>query len=220
MAKLNANILVSQAAVNIYQEYMSVGIDFDKDVNRSVAYIGFNLARQYFHAVELLDKRGLVISASGAVRSGLENASDLFYIFSKLDKDYGKHYIDSMQAFHGAMKKAAVAGQEQVVLNRMMKQVNPWTNASIEDRLKFLGGDLLFTYDMLSYFSHPNPAAIQFLIRPEMRVVVSEMVNVANNITMLHVMAFSLLFGEIKSVKEAELESIANQLGFNLFKKP
>lgn len=220
MTQSRASKLVSQAAVRIYEEYKTTGIDFDKDVNRSVAYIGFHLARQYFHAVELLNKQELIISASGTVRSGLENAADLFYIFSKLDKDYGKLYVGSMQAFHEAMKKAATAGQKQVALERMMKQVNPWTRASIEDRLKFLGEDLLFTYDMLSYFSHPNPAAIQFLVRPEMTEVVSEMAEAANNVTMLHVMAFSVLFGDIKSVKEAELESIANQLGFKLFKQP
>jgi hypothetical protein len=220
MTQSQASALVSKAAVSIYEEYTAVGIDFDMDVNRSVAYIGFHLARQYFHAVESLNGQDLIISASGIVRSGLENASDLFYIFSKLNKDYGRSYVGSMQAFHDAMKKAAAAGQEQVALNRMMKQVNPWTNASIEDRLKFLGEDLLFTYDMLSYFSHPNPAAVQFLVRPEMNNAVGEMASAANNITMLHVMAFSVLFGEIKSVKEAQLEVIANQLGFKLFKKP
>lgn len=219
MTRTSPSVLISKAAVDIYNEYAAKGIDFGADTNRSVAYIGFHLARQYFHAVEFSQKQGLLIAASGTVRSALENASDLFYIFSKPEKNYGDAYVGSMQAFHDAMKKAASAGQEQVALKRMMKQANPWTGASIQDRLKFLGDDLLFTYDMLSYFSHPNPAAIQFLLRGDMTDAVNEMLNAANGITMLHVMAFSVLFGEIESIKEEELESIANDLGFKLFKK-
>ena len=219
MAEIKPSALISKAAVSIYNEYAAKGIDFNADTNRSVAYIGFHLARQYFHAVESSQMQGLLIAASGTVRSALENAADLFYIFSKIGKNYGDAYVGSMQAFHDAMKEAASAGQEQVALNRMMKQANPWTGASIEDRLKFLGDDLLFTYDMLSYFSHPNPAAIQFLLRSDMTDVINEMLDAANGITMLHVMAFSVLFGDIESVTEEDLEGIANTLGFTLFKK-
>src|SRR5260221_12527249 len=105
-------------------------------------------------------------------------------------------------------------GIDEVFAKRKVKQVNKWAgNASIDDRLGDLSKSLTTVYDMFSYFSHPNPAAITYMRIPGLREGQLGLSQQVNCYVAVMLMAMCVTHGDIQSVSYDELIGLAKRLG-------
>lgn len=210
--------LVDQVTV----EYISHKVDVRADYLKGTAYISFRIGRDYFKAAKDALQNELLLSGTNLVRSGLENLGDLYYIYctdGKTNK-YARSYIDSIPKFKLAMLLAKVRGLDTTAKERALKQANRWTDASIEQRLEATGPALLTMYDMMSYFSHPNPAATTYLDNNKLLTTQINLVKQCNCINAINLMGITINHSDLKSVNHTDLNAIAVQIGFPLMQAP
>lgn len=206
----------------VHSEYQALEIKSDEDYLKGTAWIGFNIGYDYFMAAKqsLIDE--FLLSGTGLVRSGLENLGDLFYIYcSPKKKDqYAKAYVESIARYNGAMVIAKIKGLDVTAKERLLKQANKWTGASIEERLQATGSSILTAYDMMSYFSHPNPAVMTYLQKPRLLNAQINLVKQCNCITAISLMGLSINHAKLQTIKYEDLNKIATELGFPLMQMP
>lgn len=168
----------------------------------------FTLGFEYFIVSRDALQKGLV----SAVRTGLENVIDLFYIYSKPAK-YPKAYVESMERFNEVMKDAATKGIDAIAQSRELKQANKWTGETIEGRLKASGAAFITVYDMISYFGHPNPGSLNYVTNKRLKDGQLNLLKQANCITALAMMGVVMNHTGVVSVTRQELDAVARKLG-------
>src|SRR5438067_93727 len=102
------NTDVANAVATIHNEFVDKKMQLTGDADEVVAFIAFELGRDYFKGARLALDNGQLLTGTTAVRSNLENAADLFYIYidkSKSDKR-AKAYVDSIKTYRDEMTKA------------------------------------------------------------------------------------------------------------------
>lgn len=206
----------------VFIEYASQKFDQKADFQKRTAWIGFRIGNDYFKGAKDALLNEMLLSGTNLVRSGLENLGDLFYIYctqEKTDK-YVKAYVESMSKFTRAMVMARLKGFDATAQGRLLRQANKWTDANIEQRLKATGPAILTVYDMMSYFSHPNPGAVTYLENPKLLTAQINLVKQCNCMAAINLMGLAINHGNIKQVTYSELNRIATNLGFPLMQKP
>lgn len=204
----------------VMEEYISLNVNPQADYVKGTAYIGFRIGRDYFKgAMRALDD-SLLLSGTGLVRSAVENFGDLSYIFLAQGKKetYAKAYVGSISKFTGAMLLSKLKGMDATLEERLLKQSNNWTGATIEQRLKAAGKSYLTIYDMMSYFSHPNPAAISYLDKERLLAAQLSLVKDCNCMTMLGLMGIIINHSDLKSISHSTINELTTKLGFPLIK--
>lgn len=199
-------------------EYDVLNINPQEDYLKGTAWIGFKIGFDYFMAARqsLIDEH--LLSGTSLVRSGLENLGDLFYIYCAPKKQYkyAKAYVESTARYNGVMLIARAKGLDTVSKDRIMKQANKWTEATIEQRLEATGPSILTVYDMMSYFSHPNPAVVTYLQKPKLLHAQINIVKQCNCIAAISLMGLSINHANINNIEYTELNEISTKLGFPL----
>ena len=206
---------VSDKMLDMYEEYQQNNADVKADYSKGAAMIVFRLGLDYFVTARDALHKDSVIGGGSLVRTALENMADLFYIYDKPEK-YPKAYVESMDAFKTIMIKVALKDYNILAKSRELKQANRWTNASIEDRIKASGDSLLNIYDLLSYFGHPNPGSLTYIVNTKLKESQLNLLKQANCMTALTLMGVVLNHSDIKSIKVEELDILARKLGFKL----
>ena len=103
----------------------------------------------------------------------------------------------------------------------MLNNVNQWSSSNITERLRDLGGtSMLTTYDMLSYFAHPNPGSVEYIINGELRTGELEIIESGICVNAVHLIAIMISHSGIKSVSKLELEAVAQRIGTSVFENP
>ena len=203
---------VSALMSRMIDEFQEMKASFTDEPQKGASMIVFILAADYYASARDVLKKGRIISGGSLVRTGFENLADLFYLYDKPDK-YPKTYVDSMQAFKDMMKDVATKDFQELAESRQMKQANKWTGATIEDRIKASGESLLNSYDLLSYFGHPNPASITYLSNKRLNEAQLNLLKQANCLTALTIMGVVLNHTDAKSVSMEEIDAIGKKLG-------
>lgn len=202
----------------VRDEYQALEIKADKDHLKGTVWIGFNIGYDYFMAAKQSLINEYLLSGTGLVRSGLENLGDLFYIYCapKKKEKYAKAYVESTARYNGAMVIARIRGVDTTAKERLLKQANKWTEATIEQRLQATGPAIITVYDMMSYFSHPNPAVMTYLQKPRLLKAQINLVKQCNCIAAISLMGLSINHAKLQTIKYEELNKIATELGFPL----
>lgn len=207
---------VSACVQKICNELEGYKLNPSTEPKKGVVYIAFHLGREYFLTARDALKQKHVVGSGNVIRASFENLADVFYIFKTQQRTekYAKKYILSLEVYRQTMLGLHGIDIDEVFADRKVKQVNKWAgNASIDDRLNDLSKPLATVYDMFSYFSHPNPAAITFMGIPGLRngqLGLSQQVN-CHIAVML--MAMCVVHGDIQSVTYDELNGLAKRLG-------
>ncbi|MEO5691106.1 MAG: hypothetical protein ABIQ64_02875 [Candidatus Saccharimonadales bacterium] len=196
----------------------ALNIDPSENYLKGVAWIGFRIGLDYFSASRVALDNEKLLSGTSLVRSSFENLGDLFYIYCHPSKKakYAKSYVESMNVFTKVFILAKVRGFDPAAQDRALKQSNKWTDASIEVRLRSIGPSMLTVYDMMSYFSHPNPGALTYLDRPQLLSAQINLVKQCNCINAVNLMGLVINHISLTTVKHNELNAIATELGFPL----
>ena len=223
MAINNTSREVAELMNRVMAEINGRNIDYSSNHSSNVGLLSFMLAFDYFDSTLYLIEKSRVLSAGALLRSSLENMADIFFILtskaSKVD-ERAKSYVESINIFRSAMVSAHnKAGEAEKV--RLLKNVNQWSTSNITDRLRDIGGNsLLTTYDMLSYFSHPNPGLIEYIVNEELRNGELIIIESAICVNAVHLIAIMIQYSEIRSVGKIELEAIAQKIGTSVFENP
>lgn len=196
-------------------EYGVMKISTKSDYLKGTAWISFHLGREYFMTARDSLNNGRVIGGGAIVRTCIENVADLFYIFDKKNNPnkYARAYVESLEKFRQVMLNAADLSFEEVFDERRIKQANKWTNASIEDRIVATGKGLSNIYDLFSYFSHPNPGSLTYLMIKSLKEKQINLLKQGNCLTALNLMGLVLGYADLKSVTIDELDKLARKLG-------
>lgn len=203
---------VTDLMLKIADDFAKAQPDLRTDYLKGASIIAFRLGLDYFATARDALYKGRIISGGAVTRSALENLSDLFYVYDKPDK-YPKAYVESMEAFQTIMLAAAGKNTKGLVASRELKQANVWTNATVEQRVIASGGSLLVIYDLLSYFSHPNPGSLTYLNNKTLKDKQVNLMKQANCMTAISLMKLVLNHTDIKSVKRDDLDKLAQKLG-------
>ncbi len=206
----------------IFKEYQSLG-DIPKDDSfKGAAWIAFHLNYDYFHAArdELIKNR--VLSAGSLVRTNFENVVDLFYIYTSPQKSrqYADAYVKSMYGLNKLIAQARLQSMDEVSSSRLLKKANPWTRTNIEQRMEYVGKSMTTTYDMLSYFSHPNPASILYMGQPALKKGQINLLKQSNCINALHLIRLVLNHSDITKVTHSDTDVLFERLGLGFSKNP
>jgi hypothetical protein len=209
---------VSNCLQRIMIEFGDYKLDPINEPSKGVVYIGFHLGREYFLTTRDALSQGHVVGGGNVLRTCFENLADLFYIFRTHDRTdkYAKPYIESIEVYKRTMIDLHGKDMKKVFADRTAKQVNKWTNASIDDRVNDLSSSLMTIYDMFSYFSHPNPASITYLGIPGLRDGQTNLAKQANCITAITLMATCINHSDVKSVSYDELDTLSRKLGVGI----
>ncbi len=214
---------VANAVATVHNEFVDKKMQLTGDPYEVVSFIAFELGRDYFKGARLVLEDGELLTGTSAVRSGLENAADLFFIYIDKTKSAkrAKAYVDSIKTYRDEMIKAKLdldAGNK--VGSYSMKQVNAWTTSTITTRINAAGIAISTTYDMLSYFSHPNPAAITFLGNPRLLKGQLTIVHQANCVGALTLCSMAIRHCNLSSVTSADLDAISDKYKLGLKFQP
>lgn len=209
---------VSVCMQKILLELGGYKLDPTAELEKGVVYISFHLGREYFLTTRDALNQQRVVGGGSVLRACFENLADLFYIFRTMERTnkYAKSYIDSIEVYRKAVLALHGKDIKKVFAERTTKQVNRWTNASIDDRIKDLSSSLMTIYDMFCYFSHPNPASITFMGIPGLREGQLNLAKQANCITSITLMAICINHSNIKSVTYDELDTLSRKLGIGM----
>lgn len=199
----------------MFIEYQSIDPSIKDDYLKGAAMIVFRLGFDYFWSIESELSRRSVLGGGALVRLAFENLADLFYIYDKPNK-YPEAYVESMSTFRDLMKGAAGKDHNLLASSRAFKQANKWTGATIEDRVKASGASLVNVYDLLSYFAHPNPGALIYVMNEKLQDGQLNLLKQANCLCALTMMGVVLNHSDIQSVKIEDLDEIAKRLGTRL----
>lgn len=210
------NTTVSDCIRRILIEFKGYELDSINDTERGVAYIAFHLGQEYFYAARDLLKKERVVGGGSLIRACIENQADIFYIFKNAEntKKYAQPYVESIESYSNAVVDMKAVTIDEVFKARMAKQVNKWTNASIEDRIKDAGASVATVYDMFSYFSHPNPAAITYMGNKNLRKKQINIMQQCNAMIAVALMTVVIKHANIRSVTYDELNTIGVEIGF------
>lgn len=206
---------VTELMSKVYNEYQSLDPNVSDDYDKGSAMIVFRLGLEYYIAARDQLNGNHVISGGSLVRAACENMADFFYIYDKPEK-YPKAYVESMEAYRKLMLDAASKGSGALAGTRELKQANKWTNATIEDRIKASGTSLINIYDMLSYFSHPNPGSLIYITNKKLQDGQINFLKQANCLIVLSLMSVVLNHSDIKSIKRDDLDIVARKIGTRL----
>lgn len=208
--------LVARAAA----EYKQRGIDPAQDYVKGAAWITFTLAFDYYDGARRELAAGNILSGTTLVRTNLENVTDLFYILGDKIKTErrAKAYVDSIEAYREAVKRVSGTALESME-ERPVRELNKWTEASIYDRLKATGDPLVFVYDLFSYNSHPNPASMLLVTNDAYAKAMINILQQANEYTMLNTLGLVLSHSDIESVAMTEVNDLAKRLGSSLVRE-
>jgi hypothetical protein len=206
---------VAQHMSNVYKNYQRLNPDVHANYGKGAALIAFRLGLEYFVTTRDILANGHVISGGSLARTAFENMIDLFYIYDKPEK-YPKAYVESMEAYRKLMAAAANKVSNTLAQSRELKQANKWTNATIEQRITAISGSFLTLYDMLSYFSHPNPGSLTYITNEKLQASQLNLLKQANCLTALSLMSVVLNHSDITSTKREELDNIAQKMGTQL----
>jgi len=214
---------VANAVATIHNELIAKKLKIDGDPEEVVAFIAFELGRDYFKGARLTLDDGELLTGTSAVRSGLENAADLFFIYIDKTKSASraKAYVDSIETYRAEMTKAKedlAAGNK--VGNYSMKQVNSWTTSTIATRISAAGAAINSAYDLLSYFSHPNPAAITYLGNPRLLKGQITLVHQANCVGVLALCSVVIRHCNLHSLNSTDLDAISDKYKLGLKFQP
>jgi len=221
MALKNITGKVADLMNRVMIEVNGKRIDYNKDHVSSVGLLSFMLAFDYFDStLNAVDKQR-IISAGSLLRSSLENMADIFYILSnnasKIESR-SKAYVESIKVFREAMISASTVEASELAGNRMMNNVNQWTTSNISRRIGDL--NLLTSYDLLSYFTHPNPGSVEYLVNQSLKEQQLNVIEQAVCVNSVHLIALMMHHSGIKSISESEIEGIARELGTSVFENP
>ncbi len=210
---------VSVCMQKICDELEGYKLNPSAEPKQGVVYIAFHLGREYFLTARDALKQKHVVGSGNVIRAGFENLADVFYIFKTQERTekYAKQYILSLEVYRQTMLGLHGTDIGEVFAQRKVKQVNKWAgNASIDDRLNDLSKSLTTVYDMFSYFSHPNPAAITFMGIPGLRKGQQGLSEQVNCHIAVMLMAMCVTHGDIHSVTYDELIGLAKRLGTSI----
>lgn len=205
---------VTDLMLKIYEEFEKSQPNLRADYNKGAAIIAYRLGLDYFATARDALHKGRVVSGGAVTRSAIENLCDLYYIYDKPDK-YPKAYVESMEAFRKIMVAVGAANKSSDVLaaSRELRQANKWTGASVEDRVKASGNSLVNIYDLLSYFSHPNPGSLTYITNAKLKYGQLNLMQQANCMTAISLIKLVLNHADVTSVKVGELDKVALKLG-------
>jgi hypothetical protein len=205
---------VTDLMLKIHDEFHQTQPDPRADYDKGAALIAYKLGLDYFSTSRDALCKECIVSGGAVTRSALENLSDLFYIYDKPDK-YPKAYVESMEEFKNIMLRIGAADKSADVLatSRELKQANKWTNASIEDRIRASGSSLVNIYDLFSYFSHPNPGSLIYLVSKDLKTKQLNLMQQANCMIAISLMKLVLKHTDVTSVTNDDLEKVASRLG-------
>jgi len=189
-------------------------VDYKTNPQAGAALIAFRLGFEYFITSRDALMKDLVISGGACLRTGLENVIDLLYVYSNPGK-YTEPYVLSMSKFDEVMRQAAVKDFSEVIKSRELKQANKWTGASIEDRLMASGDSLTTVYDLLSYFGHPNPGALNWTTSPGRLQGQLNLLKQSNCMNAFVLMAMVQNFSDSDEVSFEEINLLAQKIGFS-----
>ena len=203
----------SELMRRVYEELHQKKINPENDHQRGTSLIAFLLGFEYFITSRDALTKGMVIGGGMGVRTGLENIIDILYIYSNPGK-YTEPYISSMNKFNQVMYQSAGKDFSEVMKSRDLKQANKWTNSSIEDRLAACGESLTTAYDMLSYFGHPNPGALNWVLNAERKDGQLNLLKQTNCMNALVLMTIVQNFTDGNKVSFTEINQVAQKIGF------
>jgi hypothetical protein len=208
---------VTDCMLKIYDDFQKTKPDLIADYDKGAAIIAYRLGLDYFTTARNALYKELIIGGSAVTRSALENLTDLYYVYDKPNK-YPMAYVESMEEFRKIMTITGAKNKKSNVLadSRELKQANKWTNAPIEDRVKASGGPLVNIYDLLSYFSHPNPGALTYITSKKLKDKQLNLMKQTNCMIALSLMKLVLKHTDVTSVKLNELEKLALKLDMPL----
>lgn len=219
------NPKVDEVGVEIIKLVLKINNELkDKMLNttgeyeKGVSLIGFRIGLDYFTGALTTLKSGNILSGTTLIRCGLENIADMYYIFCAGPKKqiYARKYVESIEKFRKVSSTVVGKDVGQIGSDKLMRQINKWTDASIDDRLKSTGSSLQAIYDLFSYYSHPNPAAMIFLTNQDLKAAQINLLKQANCINMLNAIMILINHSEIISVTSDEIAKLSKILGFPL----
>lgn len=148
--------------LKVAEYYQSLAINSKSDPKITCTQFGFLMGGEYYTAALRDAKDGMLFSASGSARTFMEIVADMYHIHHDPKKQdaRAKKYVDSLDSFREEILKAADAVEKGTMVR--IKQINPWTSTTIEDRMRAFGDAALGMYDYLSYPAHGNPAMVTF----------------------------------------------------------
>lgn len=200
--------------------YSSHGIDPKADYPKGAVWINFTLGAEYYFAAQKLLIEGNILGATVNLRSSLENTADIFFITGEANKleRRSRAYVESIDAYREAMSALGDSPLEEGGGN-LVERVNPWTTSTIATRLQATGDSLTLIYNLMSYYSHPNPAAMFLLTNPAYKAAQTEVLRQGNVISILNAVGVLLTYEtSIDTVTHKELNEIAAMLGIRLIR--
>jgi hypothetical protein len=213
---LNTEHEVTLLMIKIKDEFKTKSFHLGKEPVFESIYIAFRLGIDYYTATWSSLDKNLLFPATATARCLFELIIDMLYIHdntpqkTKQDR-YAKDYVGSVLEFKKKMLHAA-AQKDLGVENVNVKNVNPWTNASLPDRIEHAGPIFSGLYDLLSYGNHPNPGMILYTFKKELGETQAGLVRIANIINALMLMRLTVTHGGIKSVTLSELQALLSPL--------
>ena len=151
---------------------------------------GHVMGADYYLAVMNAVQGHSPLSAGGTTRTLIELVADMYHIChqpTKRDKR-AKRYIDSVGIYGDAMRTAVEAMNDGVDVR--LKNVNPWTCATVDDRIQKLGKSTVNMYDYLSCLTHANPMGVVMLeVKPLTEALKVTVVGgaIQSMITLMHI---------------------------------
>lgn len=217
---VSLNESITRIIASIHNEFIDKNMQLSGNPEEVAAFIAFEIGRDYYKGARLALDDERLLTGTSAVRSGMENVADLFHIYIDTSKsaERAKAYVDSVSTYHQNIIKAKldlVMGGK--VGDFSLKQVNDWTTSKIAHRIKAAGVAISTTYDMMSYFSHPNPAAITYLGTPRLLKKQINLVHQANCVGALTLCMLTIRHSKLMSVSPVDLDSIGSKLGLGKF---
>jgi len=221
-----------QEIINIIEDeaLSNASLNLTGKEKQYAACLCLRLALEYYERAVRMTEDGDIYMASLVSRTAIENVADMAWVLENKTDEFAKRYIDSIgtftKAFQDFQTTWPTTPEEISKLSkrrlRVMNRVNDWTGhskVSIDTRIKHLGGDLIFEYDMLSYFIHPNPAIAMFMtsdnnIRGQAQILA--LLNV--NLLLVAIADFKIYGPEI-SVTEDEIDEVGKSFHLKLFSR-
>lgn len=200
----------AELVANAYDDFRQKSDNFDTNVSKALSIV-FRLSVEYFFCTRNLLDNKQTLTSGAIIRLGIENLADLNYLLSNPDK-YVEDYLKSTKKYHDVMVKSFSLAFKSSDGRRGLKQAARWTNASIDDRIKFSGDAFVNLYDMLSYFSHPTPGTSIFLNDNKLGEGLRPILRQMNCVVVLYVLNTAIDECTFLKVDRNYIESIIEQL--------
>lgn len=209
----------------VENEVYGVDQDFRGNYRHNVAYICLKLAFEYYHASVSLIEDGKANIASIVSRTAIENLADMIFILESDDDQFAMRYVNSRSDFYSYTQKFGKRKLKNPLSKRQsraMNKVNNWTGdplLTITKRIESLDRELIFEYDMLSYFAHPNPVQIDFMLNMKMMGEHTKLLVILNVNIILVAIAMMKLYGPTISSTEEDIDLVGRIYSLDVFGK-